>query len=231
MNTCNVSEYSHAHVVSSLRSEHTSHQPWTGWKHLLQLSSPVLMVVSLLALIVVCTLVMLCDYTYKKKKYTNWKENLDISRCESPGGAEYQQCASMTDISLLEDNDYTPLIPRSVSRLRVPAISKSVPVTPVTSHRRRRLLRRSETVEDYKLKLKKNKRKLSLPPKVSKSKLYMSVSTIDREAEEGQEESLKESLDKISDINHAIHAPIRLKKLGPKKRRKRRSVAESSDSD
>ena len=42
------------------------------------------------------------------------------------------------------------LYKRSRTRLCVPG-SKSVPVTPVASHahRRRRLLRRSETVEDY----------------------------------------------------------------------------------
>ena len=108
-----------------------------------------------------------------------------------------------------------------------PAVgSKSVPVTPVVGGRRRRLLRRSETVEDYKIKLKK-KRKLSLPQKISRSKLYMSVSTIDKDTD--KEEWVRESSDKISDIKSASS---RLKKVGTRKRRtRRRNVAESTDSE
>ena len=107
--------------------------------------------------------------------------------------------------------------------------SKSVPVTPAPSNRRRRLLRRSETVEDYKIKLggrgSKTKRKLSLPQKVSRSKLYTSVSTIDR----GElDESVKESSDQISDIKSVS---TRLKKVTAKRKRRRRSAAESSESD
>ena len=118
------------------------------------------------------------------------------------------------------------LVSRSRSRLFVPPVpgSKSVPVTPAPSNRRRRLLRRSETVEDYKLKT-KTKRKLSLPQKVSRSKLYTSVSTIDR----GElDESVKESSDQISDIQSAS---TRLKKVTAKRKRRRRSAAESSESD
>ena len=118
------------------------------------------------------------------------------------------------------------LVSRSRSRLFVPPVpgSKSVPVTPAPSHRRRRLLRRSETVEDYKLKT-KIKRKLSLPQKVSRSKLYTSVSTIDR----GElAESVKESSDQISDIQSVS---TRLKKVTAKRKRRRRSAAESSESD
>ena len=118
------------------------------------------------------------------------------------------------------------LVSRSRSRLFVPPVpgSKSVPVTPAPSHRRRRLLRRSETVEDYKLKT-KTKRKLSLPQKVSRSKLYTSVSTIDR----GElAESVKESSDQISDIQSVS---TRLKKVTAKRKRRRRSAAESSESD
>ena len=212
---------------------------------LLQLSTPILLVVSLMFLIVICTMIMLCDYQYKKKKYSVWKAGLmDASRSSSPMlGAEFRQCsASMTDISTVSDYDYAPLLPasvsRSVSRARLcPAPtggSKSVPVTPVVNHRRRRLLRRSETVEDYKVKMKKPKRKLSLPQKISRSKLYMSVSTIDRDADNAdlddkEAEYLKESSDKISDIKSAS---TRLKKVGMRKRRsKRRSMAESSESD
>ena len=117
-------------------------------------------------------------------------------------------------------------VSRSRSRLFVPPVpgSKSVPVTPAPSHRRRRLLRRSETVEDYKLKT-KIKRKLSLPQKVSRSKLYTSVSTIDR----GElAESVKESSDQISDIQSVS---TRLKKVTAKRKRRRRSAAESSESD
>ena len=116
------------------------------------------------------------------------------------------------------------LVSRSRSRLFVPPVpgSKSVPVTPAPSNRRRRLLRRSETVEDYKT---KTKRKLSLPQKVSRSKLYTSVSTIDR----GElDESVKESSDQISDIQSASS---RLKKVTAKRKRRRRSAAESSESD
>ena len=108
-----------------------------------------------------------------------------------------------------------------------------MPVTPMLSSRRRRLLRRSETVEDYHHKVKKiNKRKLSLPPKVSKSKLYMSVSTIDRDAEIVEDDTtFKESLDRISDMKQVS---TRLKKVAAVKRNKRKkrgSVVMSSDSD
>ena len=236
-----VSEYSQSHIVrSSLRvsPDTAATDPVSRLKveleDVLKISTPVLMVVSLMLLIVVCTMIMLCDYQYKKSKYSVWKAGLDMSsRCNSPGG-DYRQCASMTDISTVSDYDYTPLLSQSVtagSRTRVCPLpvggSKSVPVTPVTANRRRRLLRRSETVEDYKIKLKKNKRKFSLPQKISKSKLYMSVSTIDRDME--QDEFVRESSDKISDIKTASS---RLKKVSNKKRRtRRRHVAESTDSD
>ena len=79
-------------------------------------------------------------------------------------------------------------------------------------------------MEDYKLKT-KTKRKLSLPQKVSRSKLYTSVSTIDR----GElAESVKESSDQISDIQSVS---TRLKKVTAKRKRRRRSAAESSESD
>ena len=94
-------------------------------------------------LIVVCTLVMLCDYQVKiiiilimiiteiktfyenkgfhyfqvkRAKYSDWKKTaaLSVSRSSSPGPeGDYRQCglgASMTDISLVSDCDYTPLI-------------------------------------------------------------------------------------------------------------------------
>ena len=82
----------------------------------LQVSTPVLMVVSLMLLIVVFTLVMLCDYQVKKAKYSDWKKTATLteSRSCSPGAeGDYRQCgpgASMTDISLVSDCDYTPLI-------------------------------------------------------------------------------------------------------------------------
>ena len=84
-------------------------------------------------------------------------------------------------------------------------------------------------MEDYKIKLggrgSKTKRKLSLPQKVSRSKLYTSVSTIDR----GElDESVKESSDQISDIKSVS---TRLKKVTAKRKRRRRSAAESSESD
>ena len=97
------------------------------------------------------------------------------------------------------------------------------------AHRRRRLLRRSETVEDYKLRLgergNKTKRNLSLSQRVSRSKLYSSVSTIDRDE---LEESVNESSDKVSDIRNVS---TRLRKVTAKRKRRRRSAAEGSESD
>ena len=97
------------------------------------------------------------------------------------------------------------------------------------AHRRRRLLRRSETVEDYKLRLgergNKTKRNLSLTQRVSRSKLYSSVSTIDRDE---LEESVNESSDKVSDIRNVS---TRLRKVTAKRKRRRRSAAEGSESD
>ena len=46
---------------------------------ILQVSTPVLMVVSLMLLIVVCTLVMLCDYQVKRAKYSDWKKTAALS--------------------------------------------------------------------------------------------------------------------------------------------------------
>ena len=90
----------------------------------LQISTPVLLVVSLMLLIVVCTLVMLCDYQVKRAKYSDWKKTaaLSVSRSSSPGPeGDYRQCglgASMTDISLVSDCDYTPLIQETASVTR-----------------------------------------------------------------------------------------------------------------
>ena len=66
-----------------------------------------------------------------------------------------------------------------------------------------------------------------MPQKISKSKLYMSVSTIDKDTD--KEEWVRESSDKISDIKSASS---RLKKVGTRnRRRRRRNVAESTDSE
>ena len=176
----------------------------------------------------VCTLIMLCDYQYKKRKYSVWKaEQGQQSRCGSPG-PDYQQCPSLTDVSLVSDYDYTPLISVQPARLTPSRLTQSVPVTPAppVSSNRRRLLRRSETVEDYKLKLRRSRRKLSLQPKVSQSKVYRSVDTVDRDTED-----LQESLDKISDIQQISS---KLKKVTGRKKRRRRDKLqpeESSESD
>ena len=175
--------------------------------------------------LVVCTLIMLCDYQYKKRKYSVWKaEQGRPSRCGSPG-LEYQQWPSMTDISTVSDYDYTPLLSVQPARLTPSRLTQSVPVTPAPPNRRR-LLRRSETVEDYKQKLRRSRRKLSLQPKVSKNHIYTSVDTVDRDTED-----LQESLDKISDIQQISS---KLKKVTARKRRRRRDQArpqESSESD
>ena len=66
-----------------------------------------------------------------------------------------------------------------------------------------------------------------MPQKISRSKLYMSVSTIDKDTD--KDEWVRESSDKISDIKSASS---RLKKVGTRKRRtRRRNVAESTDSE
>ena len=179
-----------------------------------------------LFVIVVCTMIMLCDYQHKKKKYTVWKDSLGVSRSGSPSGLEYQQCPSMTDISTVSDYDYTPLISVRPARLTPSRLSQSVPVTPAPTSRRRRLLKRSETVEDYKVKLRRSRRKLSLQPKVSKSKIYQSVDTIDRDTED-----LQESLDQISDIQQISS---KIKRVNNRKRRRRKGkleAVESSESD
>ena len=177
-------------------------------------------------MLVVCTLIMLCDYQYKKRKYSVWKAELGRqSRCGSPG-LEYQQWPSLTDISTVSDCDYAPLLSVQPARLTPSRLTQSVPVTPAPPSNRRRLLRRSETVEDYKLKLRRSRRKLSLQPKVSNSKIYTSVDTVDRDTED-----LQESLDKISDIQQISS---KLKKVTGRKRRRRRDKArpeESSESD
>ena len=175
--------------------------------------------------LVVCTLVMLCDYQYKKRKYSVWKAELGRqSRCSSPG-PDYQQWPSLTDVSTVSDYDYTPLLSVQPARLTPSRLTQSVPVSPAPPNRRR-LLRRSETVEDYKLKLRRSRRKLSLQPKVSQSKVYRSVDTVDRDTED-----LQESLDKISDIQQISS---KLKKVTGRKRRRRRDKLrpeESSESD
>ena len=75
------------------------------------------------------------------------KDSLGVSRSCSPSGLEYQQCPSMTDISTVSDYDYTPLISVRSGRVTPSRLSQSVPVTPAPTSRRRRLLKRSETVE------------------------------------------------------------------------------------
>ena len=64
------------------------------------------------------------------------------------------------------------------------------------------------------------KRKISLPPKVSKSKLYLSLDTIDGDDE--REDNIRESYDKIADIK-----PLKMKKVIQRRRKKRQYSASS----
>eukprot|EP00090_Calanus_glacialis_P002715 TRINITY_DN12024_c0_g1_i5.p1 TRINITY_DN12024_c0_g1~~TRINITY_DN12024_c0_g1_i5.p1 ORF type:complete len:320 (-),score=117.41 TRINITY_DN12024_c0_g1_i5:16-906(-) len=97
--------------------------------------------------------------------------------------------------------------------------SKSVPATPARISRRQ-LLRRSETMGGNKIRI-RNKRKISLPPKVSKSKLYLSLDTIDGDDE--RDDNLRESYDKLADIK-----PPKMKIVIPRRRRKRPTSTLSS---
>ena len=149
---------------------------------------------------------MLCDYRYKQTRYRDWQAGLET--CSSRG-------PSLASLSTLgTECDYAPLL---LSAAR--AASLSVPATPLPA--RRRLLRRSETVGVDDLRSRHSRsRKLSLPPKISKSKLYMSVDTI----EDAARKFRRESSDKISEIR----AVGRKQRKVPRRQRRRSAVLGSS---
>ena len=197
----------------------------------LKLSTPILLVISLSVLMVICTLIMLVDYQIKKVKYTHWKARPTSGYSTPTGGCQSYTLVEDIHTSLSTISDYVPLIMgHSMKNIKAEMqLSKSVPATPARP-RRRRLLKRSETLGGSKMRL-KNKRKFSLPSKVSKSKLYMSIDTID--GEDDIDEYIKESSDKLAEIQQQT---TKMKKVVPKRRKNRftsstSTAAASSESD
>jgi len=197
----------HPQQASFLRSE---------MEKVLKLSTPIILVISLSVLMVICTLIMLFDYQIKKVKYSQWRARPTSGYSTPTGGCQTYNLVEDIHTSLSTISDYVPLIvDYSMENIKAEIqLSKSVPVTPARP-RRRRLLKRSETLGRSKIRL-KNRRKFSLPTKVSKSKLYMSVDTVDGGYD--MNEFIKHSHDKLSNIN-----PLTTNmKVIPKRRRKRR---------
>ena len=199
----------------------------------LQISTPILLVISLSVIMVICTLIMLVDYQIKKVKYTHWKAHPTSGYSTPTGGCQTYILSEDIHTSLSTISDYVPLVVDHDNMEIIKAemqLSKSVPATPARP-RKRRLLKRSETLGENKIRM-KNKRKFSLPPKVSKSRLYMSIDTIDGDDE--RDEVVKESSDKLSDIKPLT---TKMKKVITRRRRKTNAssasstAAESSESD
>jgi hypothetical protein len=191
-------------------------------KKVLKLSTPILLVVCLTILMVLCTLIMLVDYQIKKVKYTHWKAHPTSGYSTPTEGCQSYELVEDIHTSLSTISDYAPLVVKNVNKESIKAEmqqSKSVPATPARTSRRK-LLRRSETMREDKIRM-RNKRKISLPRKVSKSKLHLSLDTIDGDDE--REDNLRESCDKLADIK-----PLKMKKAIPRRRRKRPSNTSSS---
>ena len=213
-NTCfSVSSRGHLQEASILKS---------GMRRVLELSTPILLVVSLTILMVICTLIMLVDYQIKKMKYTNWKACPTSGYSTPTEGCKSYDLIEDIHTSFSTISDYVPLVEENVNKQRTKAEilqSKSFPA----HSGRRQLLRRSETMRENKLRIKK-KRKFSLPPKVSKSKLYMSVDTVDGDDE--REDIIKESTDRLSDIK-----PLKMKKVMARKTKERPATASPTAPD
>jgi hypothetical protein len=208
-----VSSHEHSQQASFLKSE---------MKKVLKLSTPILLVISLTILMVLCTITMLVDYQIKKVKYTNWKARPASGYSTPTEGCQSYELVEDINTSLSTISDYAPLVVNYVNKESIKAEmqqSKSVPATPARTSRRK-LLRRSETMREDKIRM-RNKRKILLPPKVSKSKLYLSLDTIDGDDE--REDNLRECCDKLADIK-----PLKMKKVIPRRRRKRPSGTPSS---
>ena len=142
--------------------------------HFLKVSTPILLLVALVVVIVICTVVMVADFHIKKAKYRKWKA-LPPSGLTTPikgcltFSRERQLFASLSTIS-----DYVPLVASEPAR--AVAATRSLPASPAP-RRRRRLLRRSETLGSRPARRRAVRRTLSL----SRTHLphYTSVDAVD----------------------------------------------------
>ena len=204
-----VSSHGHSQQASFLRGR---------MEKVFELSTPIILVISLAFLMVICTLIMLVDYQIKKVKYNHWKAKPSSGYSTPTEGCKSYTLIEDINTSLSTISDYVPLVEENLIKQRTKQ-SKSVPPTPVCKERRR-LLKRSETMAEHKIRI-KNKRKFSLPPKVSKSKLYMSVDTIDGDDE--REENIKDLSETLASVKS-----LKMKKKMSRKIRRRPPTTISS---
>ena len=159
----------------------------------------ILMMVTMVMM--VCTVIMLLDYHVKSVKYQAWKTR-PVSAYTTP------------------THSCTPYTPAEDLHTSYSTISDYTTIPPTPA--RRRLLRRSQTMKEIKIKMKK-KRKFSLPSKVPRSQLYLSVDTIDGDDE--REDIAVESCDKLADIK-----PLEMKKMIGRKMKRTPAISAASDS-
>ena len=137
------------------------------------LVTPLVVVLLLVLLVVLCTLVMVADYLVKGARYTKWK-NQPPSRLHSPDhGATYSGPRDGPYSSLSTISEYIPLCAEN----RESELQVDGPVVSLVKRRRRRLLKRRETLSDWCLNSKRSEhRKSSLPVRI---RLNRSVSARD----------------------------------------------------
>lgn len=131
------------------------------------------MVLVLLLVVLLCTMVMVTDYIVKKAKYAKWKARPG-SGMNSPEHcstyAVQEQYHSLSTIS-----EYIPLCSESrESELQV----HNHPISPI-KRRRRRLLRRRETLSDWCINKRSEIRKSSLPSKIKLNRSYSTKDCVD----------------------------------------------------
>ena len=199
-----------------VRTNTVFEESWDYLSQAINLLSPVVVVIVLVFLVLLCTLIMVSDYVVKKARYSRWK-----ARPESGFNSPEHTCNTylpqgLPYTSLSTISEYIPLsVENEDNNLE---LEGQEPVSPV-KRRRRRLLRRRETLSDWCINKRSEIRKSSLPGKI---KLYRTV-------------SVKDSVDSPRPTISVSDMKPKEKRAAPRRERKQRyssqSLASSCSSD
>ena len=143
---------------------------------MLNLVSPLLVLIVLVFIVLFCTLVMVTDYLIKKARYTKWKARPESSLNSPEHCSTYTVQGPYNSLSTI--SEYIPLC--AESRESEIQAEDSQLVTPVKQRRRRRrLLRRRETLSDWCINKRTEIRKSSLPARGSLTRSNSSRDSVD----------------------------------------------------
>ena len=143
---------------------------------MLNLVSPLLVLIVLVFIVLFCTLVMVTDYLIKKARYTKWKARPESSLNSPEHCSTYTAQGPYNSLSTI--SEYIPLC--AESRESEIQAEDSQLVTPVKQRRRRRrLLRRRETLSDWCINKRTEMRKASLPVRGSLTRSNSSRDSVD----------------------------------------------------